>query len=112
MVAMALLVSRSAAGPHVCDHLAPVERELAARGVPVGPGRPCPHEPEWGTWFVVDALFGTCLGLRLNLEPCVIFEEYEGVLSASDAMFYCTACQQAIVGRHAGSAPGGTPQIT
>ncbi len=57
MVALAPISVRRAFGPSVCAHLAPIERTLAAAGIAVGPGRACPHDPEWGTWFEVDVVF-------------------------------------------------------
>ena len=82
-----------------CSHLAPLERLLAATGRPVGPGRPCKHDPDWGTWFAVDApLDARQIKRQVHLDPCVHDEEYEGVLVPGDVTFYCTCCQQAIVG--------------
>jgi hypothetical protein len=101
MVAMGTLAVPVTSVPRTCRHLAPLERELAAAGVPVGAGRPCPHDPDWGVWFEVDALFDVRrLKRRLSLAPCVRYEEYEGVLCGSDATFYCAKCKRAIVGLH------------
>ena len=113
MVALGTVTLVREASPRTCEHLAALERELAAAGVPVGPGRPCPHDPDWGTWFEVDALFDARpLRRRLALDPCVSYEEYEGVLCASDATFYCTCCKRAIAGLHPRSATPATPRIT
>ncbi len=112
MVASNSSMRRQQGGSHTCPHLVPLEQELTSAGVAVGPGRPCPHDPDWGTWFEVDALFDvTTLRRRLSLDPCVTYEEFEGVLSASDATFYCNCCRQAIVGLHPRSAPPGTPHL-
>jgi len=112
MVAMGNLQVRGPSAPKTCAHLAPLERELEAAAVEVGPGRPCPHDADWGTWFAVDALFDVSrLERRLSLAPCVGYEEYEGLLCASDATFYCDECMVAIVGLHPRAAPPGTPRI-
>ena len=112
MVAMATLAVPDPSVGRTCVHLAVLERELAAAGVAVGPGRPCPHDADWGTWFEVDALFDVArLRGRLSLAPCVRYEEYEGVLCASDATFYCDQCKQAIVGLHPRAATPATPRI-
>ncbi len=112
MVAFGTMAVGRTASPRTCEHLEILERELLAAGVSVGSGRPCPHDPEWGTWFEVDALFDvTRLRRRLALDACVSYEEYEGVLAHSDATFYCNCCKCAIVGLHPRSATPGTPRI-
>lgn len=112
MVAIGTIAVDRSVGPRTCEHLALLERELALAGVPVGIGRPCPHDPDWGTWFEVDALFDARrLSRRLQLDPCVQYEEYEGLLSNSDSTFYCACCQCAIVGLHPRSATPATPRI-
>lgn len=111
MVAMGRVLRPEAAGPKTCRHLAPLERALSAAGVPVGPGRPCPHDADWGVWHLADALLDARLLRRLGLDPCVTYEEYEGVLAGSDVLFYCTHCKQAIVGLHPRSASPGTKRI-
>ena len=115
---VALITVRPPVGTPACDtckHLAPLEAELAAAGVPVGPGRPCPHDPEWGTWFEVDAIVDVAsLSSRLALDPCVTYEEYETAVcnnGPDDATFYCDCCGQAIVSLHPRLAPLGTPRV-
>ena len=113
MVALTPIAARRAPGLRTCEHLAPLERELTAAGIVVGHGQPCPHDPEWGTWFEVDALFDVAgLRRRLPMDACVTYEEHEGVLSPSDATFYCTRCHRAIVGQHPRSSPPGTPRVS
>ena len=86
--------------PRTCQHLAPLEHLLADAGVAVGPGKPCPHDAEWGIWFNTDApLDARSVKRQVTLDPCVSDEEYEGVLASSDVTFYCAACKRAIVGR-------------
>ena len=113
MVALGPVVGRHVPAQHTCEHLEPLARELAAAGVPLGPGEQCPHDPDWGTWFAARAVFdvGRLRG-RLDLNACVTYEEYEGRLSpADDSTFYCDCCHQAIVGLHPRSAPPGTPRL-
>ena len=87
-----------------CQHLAPLERVLAADGTPVGPGQPCPHDADWGMWFYTEATLDIRrVGREVVLDPCVRPEAYEGVLADSDVTFYCARCKRAIVGRHPGS---------
>jgi len=112
MVAMGILAVPVTSAPRTCEHLAPLEWELVAARVSVGTGRPCPHDPEWGVWFEVDAMFDVPrLERRLSLDPCVRYEEYEGVLGGSDATFYCPKCKRAIVGLHPRAATAETPRI-
>ena len=95
----------AAAAPRTCEHLAPLERLLAAGGTPVGPGRPCPHDADWGTWHYTPATLDLRrLGRQVPLDPCVHPEAYEGRLGDSDVTFYCQTCKRAIVGRHPGVA--------
>ena len=84
-----------------CQHLAPLEHILAADGTPVGPGQPCPHDADWGTWFYTAATLDIRrVDREVLLDPCVSPEAYEGVLADSDVTFYCATCKQAIVGKH------------
>jgi hypothetical protein len=113
MVALGTLSWDGSDRPRTCEHLEALERELTAVGVAIGPGQPCPHDPDWGTWFAVDALFDLRqIDRRLALDPCVAYEEYEGRLGGGDVTFYCTCCKKAIVGRHPRSASPATPLIT
>ncbi len=112
MVAFGYVGERDASAVRTCPHLEPLERELSAAGVAVGPGQPCPHDADWGTWHRADALFDVGrLRRRLLLDPCVTYEEYEGVLAGSDVTFYCTRCKRAIVGLHPRCVSPGTPRI-
>jgi hypothetical protein len=84
-----------------CEHLERIEWVLVSFGLSLGDGKPCPHDDEWGTWYSVPCTFDEkSLQLKLELEPCVRYEEYEGRFVPSDAMFYCTRCKKAIIGKH------------
>ena len=104
MVALGPVAFGNGPSTRTCQHLAPLARILAADGTPVGPGRPCPHDADWGTWFYTDATLDIRrVDREIMLDPCVSPEAYEGVLADSDVTFYCSACKQAIVGRLPGS---------
>ena len=96
-----------------CRHLAPLERLLAAAGRAVGPGRPCPHDAEWGTWFRTEAALDlNVVTKHVRLDACVRGEAYQEALSyGGDVTFYCAKCKQAIVGRlPRPQAPSATPR--
>ena len=100
MVAIGPLAVGQLSAHRTCRHLAPLERLLAAAGAAVGPGQPCPHDADWGTWFTTAAaLDARVLRRHMALDPCVSDIVYEGVFAAGDVTFYCAACKRAIVGR-------------
>jgi hypothetical protein len=104
MVAIGRLAIDDTPAPRTCRHLAPLERLLADLGLPLGGGRPCPHDADWGIWHTVDAaLYVRGLTRRLALDPCVTVEAYVGVMTRGDVTFYCQSCKHAIVGRHPGT---------
>ena len=104
MVALGPLLVGHDSSSRTCSHLAPLEKILAADGMPIGPGQPCPHDVDWGTWFYTAATLDIRrVDREVMLDPCVSPEAYEGVLANSDVTFYCVACKQAIVGRHPSS---------
>lgn len=90
------------ADAELCEHLAPLRRALREAGVAIGFGSPCPFGREFGIWFRVDCTFDhLSLRHRLDLDPCVEYEDFEHVLTAdADAHFYCTCCHKAIAGHH------------
>jgi hypothetical protein len=84
-----------------CPHLGRIEQVIDSAGLALGDGEPCPHDHDWGTWYQVPCAFDPeSLHLKLELEPCVRYEEYEGRFVQSDAMFYCSRCKKAIIGKH------------
>ena len=100
MVAMGPRALGGIPAPRTCRHLAPLERLVTAGGWPLGPAEPCPHDPDWGTWYYTDApLDVPALNRRMPLDPCVRGEDYVGSLSDGDVTYFCTCCHKAIVGR-------------
>ena len=84
-----------------CPHLERLEWVLDSAGLSLGDGKPCPHDVDWGLWYTAPCTFDEkSLQLKLELEPCVHYEEFEGRYVPSDAMFYCTRCKKAIIGKH------------
>ena len=95
-----------------CAHLEPLEIELEARGVPLGPGGDSPYGPDWSVWFPVNCVFDApSLRERLNIPECVAYTEYDGRVAGSDATWYCHECKRAIMGGHPRYAQSGTPRI-
>jgi hypothetical protein len=95
-----------------CAHLEPLERDLAANGIALGEGMVSPYGAQWGTWFPANCTFeGEKVLKRLHLPECVKYTEYDGRVAGSDATFYCSECQRAIMGMIPRYAPAGTPRI-
>lgn len=95
-----------------CEHLAPLEQELAARGIPLGEGGRSPYSDE-GVWFPVDCTFdGPALRVRLQLPDFITYEEYDGRVAGSDATWYCWQCKCAIMGMHPRYAQSSTPRLS
>ena len=104
--------SRNRRDVKTCTHLEPLEIELEARGVPLGPGGDSPYGPEWGVWFPVNCMFDEpSLRERLHIPECVAYTEYDGRVAGSDATWYCNECKRAIMGGHPRYAQVGTPRI-
>lgn len=83
-----------------CPHLAPLEKELEARGVTIGEGSRSPYG-DLGIWYPVDCTFDeAALRTRLHIGPAVSYEEYDGRVAGSDATWFCSACQRALMGIH------------
>lgn len=92
-----------------CPHLEPLERELAAQGIPLADPCVSRYGASAGLWCTCACTFdATVLRARLALPACVSYEEYDGRVAGSDAAFYCATCQRAIMGVHPNYAPAGT----
>lgn len=84
-----------------CLHLAPLESELAARGIALGDPCVSPYGAAAGMWCACACTFDApALRARLALPACVTYEEYDGRVAGSDATFFCTECRRAITGVH------------
>jgi hypothetical protein len=91
-----------------CVHLAALERELDAQGIPLGDGGESPYGPDWGTWFEVSSTFDAgSLRARLKIPETVTYVEYDGRVAGTDATWYCPDCKRAIMGLHPRYAPSG-----
>jgi hypothetical protein len=94
-----------------CAHLEPLERELEARGIKLGPGEKSPYA-DLGIWFTVDCTFDEpSLRARLNIPQSITYEEYDGRVAGSDATWLCRACLRAIWGIHPRYAKMSTPRV-
>ena len=84
-----------------CPHLEPLEKELAAKNIPLGEPAVSPYGAHWGKWCECDCVFDAAsLRPRLGLPDCVDYTEYDGRVAGSDATFFCKECKRAIMGRH------------
>ena len=95
--------------PHVCEHLRPLEDELAAAKVPVtfagqAWSSNCRH------WVYVDAVLDCeALKTRLNLGPTVTVHSNDDPRSGREKGLVCNACKDAVVGIHPEDAKGKAP---
>ncbi|MCI0705692.1 MAG: hypothetical protein L0241_31920 [Planctomycetia bacterium] len=84
----------------VCEHLAALERELIAQGLPVTyRGR------AWGEncreWVYFSCVLDLkALRARLGLPDCVEDHMHKGTHDGSEAGFYCSTCQDGVMGYH------------
>lgn len=84
-----------------CIHLESLEKELAAKNIPLGEPATSPYGAMWGKWCECNCVFDAeALRKRLGLADCVEYTEYDGRVAGSDATFYCKECKRAIMGCH------------
>lgn len=84
----------------VCEHLRPVERELAAAGI-----KETFRGQAWSDRCREFVYFDCILDLesirrRIPLPCCVKDEEYSGTHMGSERGFYCVQCEDGIMGRY------------
>lgn len=89
----------------VCEHLAALEQEIAARGIAESYrgqawSRNC---REWVYYACVLDL--AALRARFGFAPCVIDHAHRGTHDGSESGFVCEQCQDAIMGAHPAVAP-------
>lgn len=83
----------------VCEHLAPVEAELRARGVR-GTFRGQAWSENCREWVYFDCVLDRAgLRRRFALAPCVVDHEHRGTHDGQEAGFVCTQHHDGIMGR-------------
>lgn len=92
----------------ICEHLAALERELIAAGV-----KQTYRGQAWSkncrTWvYFACVLDRSSLRARFGFARCVEDHVHRGVHDGAEAGFVCTACKDAVMGRHP-EAAGGAP---
>jgi hypothetical protein len=84
----------------VCEHLAALESELIAAGVPVR-YRGQPWSARCREWVYFDCcLDRAALRFRLGLPSCVSDHEHFGTHDGKEAGFVCQVCNDAVMGLH------------
>jgi len=84
----------------VCEHLAVLERELIAAGVPVK-FRGQAWTENCREWVYFDCLLDRpSLRARLALPECVRDHEHLGTHDGQEAGFVCAACWDGVLGVH------------
>jgi hypothetical protein len=95
-----------------CDHLQPIERALAEQGI-VLEAIESPYAENEYRWFGCGCTFDAdALRERLELHPCVSYDEYDGRAAGSDSTFTCAECRCVILGLHPSFALPGAPRLT
>ena len=84
----------------LCEHLAELERALAASGIPeTYRGRPWSSNCREWVYFACY-LDLAALRQRLTLASCVEDHEHRGTHDGQEAGFVCTQCHDAVMGVH------------
>ena len=90
----------------VCEHLAVLERELSAMGLPVTfRGKAWSQNCREWVYFpcVLDL---TALRARLALPDCVEDHIHRGTHDGSEAGFFCSVCHDGVMGNHPNDSRG------
>jgi hypothetical protein len=84
----------------VCEHLAALEKELIAAGIPVT-FRGRAWSQRCREWVYFDCcLDRAAIRTRLPLPACVEDHEHYGTHDGQEAGFVCTTCDDAVMGAH------------
>jgi hypothetical protein len=95
---------------NICHHLAPLVRALTEAQIAMEPIS-SPYG-EGSTWWRCDCLFkATALRVRLRLEPCVVYAEYDGHAAGADATWTCQEHNHVLLGPHPSWAAKGVPVV-
>ncbi len=94
-----------------CQHLQPLEDALAEQGIALE-AIESPYATNEYRWLGCGCTFDAdALRERLELQPCVSYDEYDGRAMGSDSTFTCTKCRCVILGLHPSFAVPGTPRL-
>jgi hypothetical protein len=84
----------------LCNHLAPLERELISAGIPeTFRGKAWSNDCREWVYFACF-LDREAIRARLHLAPSVVDHEHLGTHDGQEAGFVCTQCLDAVMGMH------------